>query len=478
MNSSNLPTEDKIRAAARSVEPRHEFSDGLWNQIADTPQHTPWYAAFKKPFTRPAWSIGTAVVIVGLIVFAIGPQNVLAAFTNLIGYLPGIGFVQNDSSTLYLPKPVSVSKDGITLTVEQVVADADTTTVAYHIDGMKDSQASVCFYDNNLVKTSDGKMLHPTGGGVTGNQARIEYMPLPAGSDKMTLLVSMNVADPACTAPAEWSIDLTLGAMPANVTVMPVVEETRPADAAADQTTPSTPLSAGIPADQLADFSFVIDKSVELSDGYMITGHIQMKDLSMENLSVFPETLTANGADGQSYPIEPSDEGTKDNELAYKITGKPLKIPLTIAIQTAQVIANMDDGPSFSFDAGSDPRVGQSWDVDQDLDVLGKKVSIGKATAIHNDNGANQADKADGFAFEINTDPAIAHINFFCTTNTAGGMGWSESSKQAHSGNAWELRTFFEKGIPSGTVSFKVTMLELELTGSWETTWQVPEAAK
>jgi hypothetical protein len=34
---------------------------------------------------------------------AYGPQNVLAAVKNLIGYIPGIGFVEQDESTLYWP---------------------------------------------------------------------------------------------------------------------------------------------------------------------------------------------------------------------------------------------------------------------------------------------------------------------------------------------------------------------------------------
>ncbi len=49
-----------------------------------------------------------ALIVAAIAIIAIGPQNVAAAFNKLLSYLPGIGFVQNDNSTLYLPEPLSI----------------------------------------------------------------------------------------------------------------------------------------------------------------------------------------------------------------------------------------------------------------------------------------------------------------------------------------------------------------------------------
>jgi hypothetical protein len=328
------------------------------------------------------------------------------------------------------------------------------------------------------VKTSEGKTLLPMGGGLSGSQARIEFAALPAGSKQMTLEVGMNGADPACKAPSEWSIDLPLGAMPANATIMPVVEETRPEDAAASQPTPSTPVTSDVSTDQLADFKFVIDKSVELGDGYLISGHIQSNTLSLNDMSNIPGEITATDADGKSYPIELSDEGTKDNQMAYKVTGKSVKSPLTITIRSVTVFANFEEGPSFNFDTGSELKLGQSWDIHQDLSVFGRKISIDKVTAVHSDKDTQKADEVDGFELDATVDPEIQNFSIFPKVDRTNGMGWAESGGEKVEGNVRKADVYFEKGIPTGNLTLRLTMIQMNLNGSWETQWQVPDTGK
>ena len=137
------------------------------------------------------------------------PQTVLAAFKNLLSYIPGIGFVQTAESTLYLAEPIKVVQDGFVLSIDQVVADPEKVVVSYHIEGIT-ADMSECFYDDNRLQLPDGKVSLPIGGGVEGTIARVEFAALPAGVNEATLLASMENPSGDCTAPKEWTLPFTL----------------------------------------------------------------------------------------------------------------------------------------------------------------------------------------------------------------------------------------------------------------------------
>ncbi len=60
-----------------------------------------------------------APMIIGTLV--IGPQRVYAAVLQLFGYIPGVGIVDQNSPIRLLAEPVSITRDGITVSVNQVV---------------------------------------------------------------------------------------------------------------------------------------------------------------------------------------------------------------------------------------------------------------------------------------------------------------------------------------------------------------------
>ncbi len=71
------------------------------------------------------------VVLLALLVLT----TVVYALGRLTGYIPGVGFVQKDSLRV-LAEPVSQTQDGITVSIEQVVADSERTIVIYKTEGL------------------------------------------------------------------------------------------------------------------------------------------------------------------------------------------------------------------------------------------------------------------------------------------------------------------------------------------------------
>ncbi len=83
------------------------------------------------------WTVGAGGLLLALAVafLAVGPQRVWADLQRLLGYVPGVGFV-NLEETRVLTAPVTVTRDGVTLRVEEVLAAPDGTTVVISSEGL------------------------------------------------------------------------------------------------------------------------------------------------------------------------------------------------------------------------------------------------------------------------------------------------------------------------------------------------------
>ncbi|MEA4908543.1 MAG: DUF4179 domain-containing protein [Anaerolineaceae bacterium] len=483
--SSNLTIEEQLHAAAHAAEPRREFADELWRQMAATPARQPAgrWATGRRALARPAWAAAGVLALTAVIILLIGPSRVAAAFYQLIGYLPGIGFVEEGASTLYLPEAVTVEQQGLSLTVEQAVADAHGTMIAYHIDGLEQTQTggmAICVYDRNQLRLPEGRTLLPTGGGIAGSQARIEFFPLPEGVDHVTLLVSMLEPDPACTAPPAWEVDLDLSPLPPQLTLMPVYagEDIQAPGAGA-----VTGLPAATPAGQTEAapgpaLQLAIDRVAELTDGYLVAAHAEWQDPTWQ--SVYPEfdSLEVVDANGRSLPVAPSEEGASDGQFAFKVIGKDAQAPFTVKVHALNVWAILEDGgPAFSFDAGTAPHNGQGWRIDQALEVGGYEVVIDAVRAVRNEtNGAAATEGPNGYAIEFHAAPQIHNLDFLYSGDPPAGAVWGQGRNGEDSGKIMEL--YFPEGLPTGQVTLQVWNVQYLLDGSWQASWQLPAASE
>jgi hypothetical protein len=420
----------------------------------------------KPRFTRPAWGLSFAALAIAFTCAAYGPQNVLAAVRTLIGYIPGIGFVEQDDSTLYLEKPVSVTQEGVTLTVEQAVADANGIVVSFHIDGLpepKPGEIFTCVYSDNRLLLPDGKDRRPIGGGIAGTQARIEFAPLPAGVKQVTL-IALGEAD--CPAPVEWSVNIPLGKVapqPA-LPVMDVTEVSTPPGSAADQL--PTPENASASDNFNYQIQVSVEKTVGLADGWLVTGHIDWDDPDIMNMYVPPEYITVTDAAGKPIPVVPTDDGYSDGEFGFFLKQKEILSPVKMTISRLFINGMLEKGPEFTIDAGTDPQPGKEWAINQTLEVFGMPVTIVKANPANYDNGLN------GFAFTFKLPQAITNIDLrFITKDTRMGA-FGEGRPLAD--HMYLFKMGFSDGAPEGRVTFAITNMQWEQKGNWETSWNMP----
>jgi len=469
---NNLPIEEKLFAAARSVEPAPDFSETLWTQIAQRPKPR---MAPTRVFARPVWAVAALVLAITLGVVFAGPQKVLAAVQSLFGYLPGIGYVQNDGQALYLAQPVVVEQDGIRLIVEQAVSDANGTVVAYHLEGLPAAEtgATVCFYDRNYLRFADGRDRLPIGGGVQGNQARVEFPPLPAGVKHATLHVAMDPTT-GCSAPAEWSAALDFGPIPPSVTLMPVVETqpTQPPAAPSTGMVPVNPLPATQPENP-DGVQFAIDRAAVLPDGYLVTGHLTWTNREWESAWLdIGEPIQVVDAAGKTLPVDLSEAGTEDNNFTFKLVGKDFQPPLTFTFASISVQAFPTDGASFTIDTGPEPKIGQAWTLDQDLDVCGQAFSLRSIQAVRDEQAGGAAGAPNGYAFAIDSAARIDQLFLEWEGDAPHGV-WGQARPGADGGMIFEQ--YYPDGLPTGTLTLRVANIAFHLSGSWQVDWQPPD---
>jgi hypothetical protein len=194
---NDLPTssfEGRMRQAVRMPDPRSEFAEGLWQHMTMRPRRKPaQFGNARSLFSRPAW-VGTIVffVLAMITILAIGPQRVLAAIQSLFVYIPGVGFVQADT-VMALKKPVSMTKGDLTLQVEQLVASNSETVMVMVGSGFPPYQ-NIELNRRVTLRLPDGEEWAPGDRSldITQNpgeyRATIKFKPLPPGTNKVTVV--------------------------------------------------------------------------------------------------------------------------------------------------------------------------------------------------------------------------------------------------------------------------------------------------
>jgi hypothetical protein len=204
--------DEKLRTVTQIPGPRPEFVEGLWARIAaqsaSALPSVPGRA--RRWLARPAWyALGLLVVGLVILTLVIGPQRVFAAVRELLGYIPGVGIVDPSGGIRVLAEPVSVSREGITLTVTGATLTADGTHLQYRTFGVPRSaypqreDVSGC-YEPEYLRLPDGTKL--------GTER--EMGPVPAEVNEAVFVMPCIAGTLPGTVPEDWELLLRFGAPP------------------------------------------------------------------------------------------------------------------------------------------------------------------------------------------------------------------------------------------------------------------------
>lgn len=453
--------------------------------------------------THPIW----AVIAVLLALFLL--TGIAYAAGRLSGFIPGIGFVNNVQSILETPMVVTremvmtpnsllvekgnatqviqtlttepaktieqslsltslpvQEKKGITISVEQVVAEADRLVIAYKITGYPANffgpervptlQAfSEAHPDDPMqeqVLLPDGTFLdHANGGSCVGGgdlatswlACQSLYAPLPSGVNQFTLQMHRLPNAIPDELPEDWIFLLQLTS----------VGSSQAASGVEELNLASQPF-AGITLRLLKVDRTSVQTAFQL--GLEWEGQNRMLDhidLNLQDDQGRTYSLTS-GQEGDYWSPDYPNRITFASKVADLVDNKR---PLTFRLNS--VLMTSSDQVTLHFDPGTDAKLGQEWLMDQTIQAGGFALHFIRARLIKDQDGSPTLE------FEVQAPSDILAIPLFAEGSL------SSSSEFDQVRGVWVSGVSFPV-LPTRPLDLTISRIQYQVNGPWEITWQ------
>ena len=481
--------DDHMKAVLESIAQRGVSDDvNLWPHVAEKVERKTFMQTVR---TRPVFALVIVLLALALL------SSVAYAIGKATGYVPGVGIVDQSVPIRVLAGPIVMEREDVTVTITQVVTNAEYTFVAYAFDGISipRNEPGMCSAMPFLQLPDGATLSFLSGGeggwgGEVGTTVRFEtavyFPPIPANVDHVTF--ALDCVLPEGTGPENWQIPLELIPAPEGF-VTPAVEigATFVASGPKFVTTPTPTLDMVLTPVQY-DPSFpntptpvpngsglYLEQVIELPRSYILVGNFA-------DAGDLPGYVQSTGS---AYDYLPRIEDASGNPVVFKVRddikpivnwanayywayeiAKPVQGSLKITLDEIDI--STSDTVRFNFDAGPDPQPGQEW-------LLGLPLHLGRYDYVV--DAVQMID--DGYV-----------VKFHSGTNVPAGTAFQldivGSSQERGSNTAEEDRRGptiikYSESItylippPTGPFTFALTLFEtVPLGGPWTLTWTPP----
>lgn len=376
----NNAFEEMVQASLGAPEPRLEFVNQVYAELMQRAEQKQ-IRSQRLLGLRPGWAVSLAVLAVLLIgTLAIGPQQVQATFKHLLGYIPGMGIVEQSETIRILEAPVSQTRDGVAVIVSQAVLTEPGTRIEYSVYGVPLSaypheEANPGCFEQPFLRLPDGTEI--------GAEA-----PVPQDIDEATFVLPCLQGTLPGGAPENWELPLHFVPAPPNFTLVPVVDVTPEPTATRDTTNPTEAAGEEISTDG----TITVTQMIETEDGYILIGTVENHTPEGSLLSVyFADLYDATGRQiSITYPNDirlPNNSTltTGGNTWAIQFKGAGVNFPVTIQFNGEVTSFPAPDATaSLMVDVGPDPQEGQVWEINQQVDLGGYPVELLSMRAFDN----------------------------------------------------------------------------------------------
>lgn len=447
-----------------------------------------------RSFSQHRWATAALglLLTVAVALAAVGPQRVWADLQRLLGYVPGVGFV-NLEDTRVLMAPVEVTRNGVTLRVEQVLAQPDRTVVVIRSQGLPpedqlwphgarehgDFQARLRLPDDSTL--TSGTWTLRLGGGT---------LAFPSLSDRVyrfVLELPRLPLVPANAAPEGWAVPLSL----------------RPATGELVAELFPQPYAPPHASDTHAGIALRVLEVAHSPQETVLRFQVQWRDSDWEFHHIGGDRSPVLRDDlGHVYlDVVPSSSGssvqTKVIRIPDNLEMTPTPTPtvptyeqtkaFAPASPSAQRLTLWVDGlefmvpaeGSFTVDLGDDPQVGDYWPLDVSLTVTGFPVHITGARLVQEPIGLPDGPgQRTVLQFDITPVPdqgdrALRGLHLESETAIFSGSGGGYNYRTRIMRASLDLRE--GQPIPSGPIRVWVRSAGVLIRGPWTITWTVPD---
>ncbi len=434
-----VPKPDPAFAARLDVDLRRRFDE------LSAPKVDPRSPLMRSLRARPALAFLFVLVALSLLVGAV------YAVGRLSGFIPGFGFTSGTADVYVLDQPMSASLDGITLTVEKAVHDGSRFWVQVRRVGLLEERGAA-YVDSSVLLPDGEKIPYQMAGnlesGVPETQMTIEYPPLPAGTESLTLRFTFMTSGYELL----QSMDIPIVLRPirsGELIPMPPTEtpslqsETHDGltlvleDVAFDSD--KTILQVGLRFDS-PDAGLAGDWNVVLSDE---TGKSYLL------LDISPDVR-----DGDTKLFQaPAFDGSEMLTLSLVMFPYGEDVPVYTGVA--------DESAHFSFAPGSDPQPGQHWDLDETLNIADFQLHVVGASLI----------SSTELVFEFEQVDDLTGVMLFTSNSLLRGSGGGIPNQNG----LFTAGMTFES-IPVQPFDVEINRIYYTAHGPWQIRWQ-PEAA-
>lgn len=504
--------EEMVRQAVSVPEARPEFVNQLRMELASRPVKT-------KPrlVLRPAWAV---VFVLVLAMLVISVPQVAGALRQIFGYLPDLGLVENTGDLRMLAEPVSVTRDGVTLTVKNVIAYPDRVELVYEVQGIDPSNDGSQAGDYNTNPTAfcggvnigetaskdgdarlrlpDGTVLEREPSGLYPQNAfamtPVYQASLPAGVTEMTLVLDCIPWARRGAVPENWEVPLKLVIVPpGTVPGSPVIDVPQPTGTAtlppATAAPSAVPPTAELPALPSPQVTLRLEKIALTQPAVVVYFSMDVVDRDPSLVSIMPREVYISDSTGQriqlmaSWPWQPF-EHRPGSLFEFVSSSKPAEGPLTLVVENAVAYyaplyveprQATPEEMSFTFDAGPDPQRGQTWQLSPEFEIAGYPFQVTSARAVvwEDVETPEFIDGSQGFdygyQFSVQGNPAVK-MNVEMDI-VADQCGFTVGVPFLPESSALLNTQLCRDEFPKGAVKVLIREVSVLLEGAWQATW-------
>ncbi len=338
--------------------------------------------------TRPLAAILIALFILLVL------SGVAYAVGRSLGYLPGFGLVEQGAPIRVLKEPVSLTREGITVTVKNAILTPDRTEIGYFVSGVPHSAypEGEAVSGGCIGEAYEPYLLLPDGTRIYAG--RFRTTPIPADVNEAVFVLPCIFNTLPGAVPENWELTLQFMPAPPDMTVFPVTE-ILPSPQANSILTPESPL--------------VITKVLDIGNRFVLMGEFRYDALG---------TAAHGNADGSWWwvkgveAIDSTGSGipsVANNDIEWPVPGPNAEVwvyqidknfvpPLMILYDTRRIVpVGLEEQAESEFDAGPNPKDGDTWVMDKNFKMGGYNIRLVSVSLGR-----------DGYNFNFKADPGAS----------------------------------------------------------------------
>jgi hypothetical protein len=366
-----------------------------------------------------------------------------------------------------LAAPVSDAYDGYTVFVDNAVLDARRTVLNVRIHGTfptweDPSQKPRMCQEPAVLVLPDSAALRQSQsvGSPSGSeyQWQMVFGAIPPGIEQAVLELPCLPELPAGEGPQNWQIPLAFIPAPPETTVFPVIERNESG---------STDPVAPVPEEKMQE-GLSLQGTATLDDGYFLQTELRWNyDPTYFEVQAYSDAIHLFDQAGNEQSIwqtgqEQATAPAMDEFMILNLQTGPIHSTGKLQVVVDYIGMAMNSATAFSFDAGPDPQPGQTWQLNQDLDVNGYDLKVLQAEYIR-----PAADQPAMLLLYLEANQDVLMVTAMDTEHVIFGTAGSPNSEHVPFRTGW----YYQGDFPTGTIQVEITTITIRKAGPWSLEW-------